>query len=69
MPNLDGIAMISKLKKEFSNVKTIAMSAGGEMASGGEYLDSAERVFDLPTISKPIDNAQMLKLIKQVLSA
>jgi len=68
MPDMDGVEMISELKKQSLDVKIIAISGGGEEGSGEEYLESAEMVLDVQhTIAKPFEPDQLLELVKEVL--
>jgi DNA-binding NtrC family response regulator len=66
MPNKDGIGMIIDLKKEFPNVKIIAMSGGGVNRPEG-YLDGAKKLGASRTLTKPIDRDQMLMAVKEIL--
>src|SRR5210317_2488783 len=68
MPNKDGIGMIFDLKKEFPNVKIIAMSGGGLNKPEG-YLRGAKKLGAAYTLTKPIDRDEMLRTIKDVLKA
>ena len=68
MPNKDGIGMIIDLKKEFPNVKIIAMSGGGLNKPEG-YLRGAKKLGAAYTLTKPIDRDEMLRTIKDVLKA
>jgi DNA-binding NtrC family response regulator len=66
MPNKDGIGMIIDLKKEFPNVKIIAMSGGGVNRPEG-YLDGAKKLGASCTLTKPIDREEMLMAVKDTL--
>jgi YesN/AraC family two-component response regulator len=68
MPNKDGIGMIIDLKKEFPNVKIIAMSGGGLNKPEG-YLKGAKKLGAACTLTKPIDRDEMLRTIKDVLQS
>jgi YesN/AraC family two-component response regulator len=68
MPNKDGIGMIIDLKKEFPNVKIIAMSGGGLNKPEG-YLRGAKKLGATCTLTKPIDRDEMLRTIKDVLKS
>jgi YesN/AraC family two-component response regulator len=68
MPNKDGIGMIIDLKKEFPNVKIIAMSGGGLNKPEG-YLKGAKKLGAACTLTKPIDRDEMLRAIKNVLKS
>ena len=66
MPNKDGIGMIIDLKKEFPDVKIIAMSGGGLNKPDG-YLKGAKKLGAACTLTKPIDREEMLKVVKDTL--
>jgi DNA-binding response OmpR family regulator len=66
MPNKDGIGMIIDLKKEFPDVKIIAMSGGGLNKPEG-YLKGAQKLGAVCTLTKPIDREEMLKAVKDIL--
>ncbi|MBW2485939.1 MAG: response regulator [Deltaproteobacteria bacterium] len=68
MPNKDGIGMIIELKKEFPQVKIIAMSGGGVNRPEG-YLDGAKKLGATRTLTKPIDREEMLNAVKETLKA
>ena len=68
MPNKDGIGLIIDLKKEFPNVKIIAMSGGGLNKPEG-YLKGAKKLGAACTLTKPIDRGEMLRAIKDVLKS
>ena len=66
MPNKDGIGMIIDLKKEFPNVKIIAMSGGGLNKPDG-YLKGAKKLGAACTLTKPIDREEMLEAVRETL--
>ena len=66
MPNKDGIGMIIDLKKEFPDVKIIAMSGGGLNKPDG-YLKGAKKLGASCTLTKPIDREEMLRAVRDIL--
>ncbi|MGD8654451.1 MAG: response regulator [Desulfobacterales bacterium] len=66
MPNKDGIGMIIELKKEFPEIKIIAMSGGGVNRPEG-YLDGAKKLGATRTLTKPIDRDEMIAAVKETL--
>lgn len=66
MPNKDGIGMIIELKKEFPEVKIIAMSGGGLNKPEG-YLKGAQKLGADCTLTKPIDREEMLRAVKNTI--
>ena len=66
MPNKDGIGMIIDLKKEFPDVKIIAMSGGGLNKPDG-YLKGGKKLGAACTLTKPIDREEMLRAVRETL--
>ncbi len=66
MPNKEGIETIRDLRREFPNVKIIAVSGGGRIGPDS-YLKMAKGVGALRTLIKPIDRTALLKTIEEVL--
>jgi len=66
MPNKDGIGMIIDLKKEFPDVKIIAMSGGGLNKPDG-YLKGAKKLGAACTLTKPIDREELLNAVRATL--
>jgi CheY-like chemotaxis protein len=66
MPNRDGIGMIIELKKEFPEVKIIAMSGGGLNRPEG-YLRGALKLGASCTLAKPINRQELLRAVKDTL--
>jgi CheY-like chemotaxis protein len=67
MPNKQGLETIQELKKEFENAKIIAISGGGRIGPE-DYLKYAKGFGALHTLTKPIENAELLRAIRGVLS-
>lgn len=67
MPNKDGIGMIIELKKEFPDVKIIAMSGGGLNKPEG-YLEGAKKLGAQRTLTKPIDRDELLRTVSDTLN-
>ena len=66
MPNKDGIGMMIELKKEFPDIKIIAMSGGGLNKPEG-YLAGAKKLGAKRTLTKPIDRKELLRAVKDTL--
>jgi DNA-binding NarL/FixJ family response regulator len=60
--------MIIDLKKEFPDVKIIAMSGGGLNKPDG-YLKGAEKLGAACTLTKPIDRDELLRAVKDVIKS
>ncbi len=67
MPEKEGIETIMELKRDFPDVKIIAISGGGRV-DPGNYLEIARRWGVEHTFTKPFDRAQLLEAIQQLLA-
>jgi YesN/AraC family two-component response regulator len=68
MPNKDGIGMIIELRKDFPELKIIAMSGGGLNRPEG-YLRGAQKLGATCTLSKPLNRNDLLRAVKDTLKA
>ncbi len=68
MPNKDGIGMIIELKKEFPDVKIIAMSGGGLNRPEG-YLRGAQKLGAAATLTKPINRQDLVRVVRDTLKS
>jgi CheY-like chemotaxis protein len=66
MPEKEGIEIIFELKREFPDVKIIAMSGGGRTEPHG-YLKIAEKAGALRTFRKPLEREELLKAVREIL--
>jgi CheY-like chemotaxis protein len=66
MPGKDGIETIQELKKEFPDIKIIAISGGGRLGPQ-DYLHLAKMLGARRTLTKPIDLPELLKAIDELL--
>lgn len=67
MPDQEGIETIIQLRRDFPQVKIIAMSGGGR-GNSEIYLDSAMRLGATRCFSKPFDNDAFLDSVKELLT-
>jgi DNA-binding NtrC family response regulator len=67
MPQKEGIETISELRRDYPGVKIIAISGGGQHIPGG-FLVFAMKLGAIHTFQKPIDNDELLEVVKSVLS-
>lgn len=67
MPQKEGIETISELRRDYPGVKIIAISGGGQHIPGG-FLIFASKLGAVHTFQKPIDNNELLEVVKSVLS-
>lgn len=65
MPEQEGIETIKALRREYPNLKVIAMSG----AFGGDYLRIASYLGAHATLAKPIQMNTLLRLVAKTLSA
>ncbi|MCP4350757.1 MAG: response regulator [Desulfobacterales bacterium] len=66
MPEQEGLETIIKLRKEFPEVKIIAMSGGG-IIEPEPYLNMAEKVGALRTFTKPVNRKELLEKVREAL--
>ncbi|MBW2406596.1 MAG: response regulator [Deltaproteobacteria bacterium] len=67
MPEKDGIETIQELKKDFPDIKIIAVSGGGRLGPRN-YLHLAKMLGAQRTLTKPIELPELLDAIKEVLA-
>ncbi len=67
MPEKDGIEMILELRKDFQELKVIAISGGGRLGPDG-YLEMAKKLGAHRTFFKPFNRKEMLEAIKELLN-
>jgi DNA-binding NarL/FixJ family response regulator len=67
MPEKNGLETIQELKQEFPEAKIIAMS--GQVDPQNDLLLCAQRLGATRTLPKPLDFAQVLATIQDVLQA
>jgi len=68
MPEKDGIETIMELRRDFPDVKIIAISGGGRFESV-HYLGSAGKLGAARTLSKPFTPPELLSAVEEVLKA
>ncbi len=66
MPNKEGIALIMELKKDYPDLKIIAISGGGRIVPN-DYLGIAERLGADYTLSKPFRRRELIRALEKVL--
>ena len=67
MPNMDGIEMIRFLREHNPEIKIIAVSGCGQMAST-TYLPMARKLGAHSSFDKPFDNKKFLGVVKDLLT-
>jgi DNA-binding response OmpR family regulator len=66
MPEKDGLETIMELRRDFKDVKIIAMSGGGKIGSE-TYLQIAKTMGAIGTIAKPFHRKELLKTVQELL--
>ncbi len=66
MPETEGVEVILDLRRDFPDVKIIAISGGGQVSSE-VYLRVAKNLGAEYTFSKPVTREKLLKAIKELL--
>jgi DNA-binding NtrC family response regulator len=66
MPEKEGIETILELKRDYPDVKIIAISGGGRIGPE-EYLDMAEKLGAQRTFIKPVERKQLLNAVRNLL--
>ncbi|MBF0180778.1 MAG: response regulator [Magnetococcales bacterium] len=66
MPDVDGVAVIREVTREYPDVKIIALSGGGHTLSAVMALDVAQRSGALRTLLKPVYRDQLLATIHEL---
>jgi DNA-binding response OmpR family regulator len=69
MPKKDGIETIRDLRKEWPQVKIIAMSGGGYRVTQQSVLSAAEDFGALGTLAKPFFYQTLLRTVATVLTS
>lgn len=67
MPEKEGIETIFELKRDFPNVKIIAISGGGRLG-GLQYLRAAENAGADQSLVKPFEREELLQAVQDVLA-
>lgn len=66
MPEKEGIETIRELRKDYPELKIIAISGGGRASAEG-YLSVAKTIGADRTLSKPFDLKNILETVKELL--
>ncbi len=67
MPEKEGIETILELRRDFPDVKIIAISGGGRV-DPGQYLSIAKSFGAQYTFAKPIERKKLLKAVRELLN-
>lgn len=66
MPDADGIAIVMEIRKDFPDLKIIAISGGGKMDADG-YLEIARGLGANKTCAKPFSGQELINAVAEVL--
>jgi len=66
MPGKEGLETIMELRRDFPEVKIIAMSGGGHIGAD-EYLDLAKKFGAQYTFTKPFTGKEILQAVRELL--
>ena len=66
MPGKDGMETIIEMRREFPDVKIIAISGGGRIIPD-YYLDSAKLFGAMRTLAKPFEQKELLEMVRELL--
>lgn len=69
MPEQEGIQTIRELRRDFPDVKVIAISGGGKAMSDTDCLHLAAVLGAQRTFSKPLDMKELLKSVQELLES
>ena len=67
MPEKEGLETITEFRQSSSGVKIIAISGGGRIGPAG-YLKMAKMLGADRTFAKPVDTAQLLSTVEELLA-
>ena len=68
MPELDGIALISKVKEKHPKLKIIAISGGSSKHGPKTYLEQARSIGADSCLTKPFILSELVEQVDQLLS-
>ena len=67
MPEKEGIETIMELRRDFPQVKVIAISGGGQAMAGAACLQVAKRLGVRKTLAKPFSKQELPAAVQDVL--
>ena len=66
MPEKEGLEAIMELKRDFREVKIIAISGGGQIRAE-DYLMIAKNMGAMQSLSKPVERFALLKAVSELI--
>ncbi len=67
MPEMDGIEVIMELRRKYSGVKIIALSASGRFGTD-DYLSAAEKLGAQRSFTKPFKQMELLEAVNELVN-
>jgi YesN/AraC family two-component response regulator len=67
MPDKEGIEMITELRRDYPQIKIIAMSGGGSVGPHG-YLEMAKYLGAGRTLAKPFKQSDIIDAVQELLN-
>jgi CheY-like chemotaxis protein len=64
MPNRDGLETISRLREDYPRTKIIAISGGGKLVQGADYLVAAREAGAHAVLRKPVERESLLETVR-----
>ena len=68
MPEKEGIETISDLRREFPDVKIVAISGGGKMGPE-DYLRGAKLLGAQRILTKPVEKEEILEAVRELINS
>lgn len=69
MPDKEGIETIRELRRDFPEVKIIAVSGGGQLMPGATCLTLAEGLGVERTLAKPVNFTELSETVRELLDS
>lgn len=69
MPEKEGIELIIELRRDFPDVKIIAVSGGGQRMESATCLSLAKGLGAVRTLAKPFSQQELVDTVREVLDA
>jgi CheY-like chemotaxis protein len=66
MPEKEGLEAIMELKREFREIKIIAISGGGQIRAE-DYLIIAKNIGAMRTLAKPVERSALLQTVRDLI--
>jgi DNA-binding response OmpR family regulator len=67
MPEKEGVELIMELRRDFPDVKIIAMSGGGQATASATCLRLAKGFGAVRTLAKPFNQQELVDTVQEVL--